>query len=217
MPLRRDEVVRAALGLLDEVGLDAFTTRALTSRLGVQRGALYWHVKSKRELLGAVADLIVQPVLDEMVAVEDDWADAFAAFAHRLRDVMLAHRDGARLIAGYVVQPRPVAMWQLEAKLADMAAQGVPAELAMRFADTMASYVTGYVLQEQALPAEAELAPDDSTPTVAEAVTTPGRDSASVFAASVGTIVLGMRAEVAQTQAGRTEARQVAGVTPSAD
>jgi TetR/AcrR family tetracycline transcriptional repressor len=87
----------------------------------------------------------------------------------------------------------------------------------MRFADTMASYVTGYVLQEQALPAEAELAPDDSTPTVAEAVTTRGRDSASVFVASVGTIVLGMRAEVAQARAGRTKARQVAGVTPRAD
>jgi TetR/AcrR family transcriptional regulator, tetracycline repressor protein len=217
MPLRRDEVVRAALGLLDEVGLDAFTTRALTSRLGVQRGALYWHVKSKSELLGAVADLIVQPVLDEMAAVEGDWADAYAAFAHRLRDVMLAHRDGARLIAGYVVQPRPVAMWRLEARLASMAAQGVPPELAMRFADTMASYVTGYVLQEQARPAEANLAPDDSTPTVAEAVATHGRDSADVFAASMRTIVLGMRAEVEEAKVGRTEARQVATAAPSVD
>jgi TetR/AcrR family transcriptional regulator, tetracycline repressor protein len=199
MPLRRDEVVRAALDLLDEVGLDAFTTRALTSRLGVQRGALYWHVKSKRELLGAVADLIIQPVFDEMAAAENDWADSYLAFGHRLREIMLTHRDGARLIAGFVVQPQPAAMWRMEARLARLAAQGVTPELAMRFADTMASYVTGFVLQEQAVPVEADLEPDDSTPLVAEAVSAQARSSGEVFAASVRTIVLGMRAEVAES------------------
>jgi TetR/AcrR family tetracycline transcriptional repressor len=203
MPLRRTEVVRAALDLLDEVGLDAFTTRALTRRLGVQPGALYWHVKSKRELLGAVANLIAQPVLEAMAAVDDDWTGAYTAFAHRLRDVMLAHRDGARLIAGYIVQPRPEGMRRLESSLGLMARHGIPPELGARFADTIASYVTGYVLQEQAAPADATLEPDDTTPLLAQATAANDRDNTEMFSASVRTIVLGMRAEIAALPATR--------------
>ena len=37
-----DQVVQAAITLLDEVGLDGLTTRALATRLGVQSPALYW-------------------------------------------------------------------------------------------------------------------------------------------------------------------------------
>jgi NAD(P)-dependent dehydrogenase (short-subunit alcohol dehydrogenase family) len=51
----------------------------------------------------------------------------------------------------------------------------------------------------------------------ATTVATHGRDSADVFAASVRTIVLGMRAEVEEAKVGRTEARQVAAAAPSVD
>ena len=60
MALHREDVIRAAVDLLDEVGLDRLTTRALTTRLGVQPGALYWHVRSKSELLSAIADEIMR-------------------------------------------------------------------------------------------------------------------------------------------------------------
>jgi TetR/AcrR family tetracycline transcriptional repressor len=183
MPLQRDQVVQAALELLDEVGLDAFTTRALTDRLGVQRGALYWHVKSKHELLTAVAGLITRPVFEqnEQDEQEDsDWADGFTEFAHRLRAAMLAHRDGARLIASHVPQ-NPQDLKHFEANLAWLEGQGIPKDMAARFGDTIASYVTGYVLQEQTLPHYNEF----------------GGDSSATFTACVRTIVLGMRTEVA--------------------
>jgi TetR/AcrR family tetracycline transcriptional repressor len=194
MPLRRDQVVRAALELLDEVGLDAFTTRALTDRLGVQRGALYWHVKSKRELLTEVAQLISRPVFEDLDAAGGDWTDRYAVFAHRLREVMLAHRDGARLIAGHI-QFRPEGMRRFEANLARLADLGIPPELGARFDDTIASYVTGYVLQEQAMPAGVDITVDETTPLLA--ALWGRRTSAEIFTASVRTIILGMRAEVA--------------------
>ncbi|HWC79422.1 MAG TPA: TetR/AcrR family transcriptional regulator C-terminal domain-containing protein [Pseudonocardiaceae bacterium] len=196
MPLRRDQVVRAALELLDEVGLDAFTTRALTDRLGVQRGALYWHVKSKQELLAAVTELIVRPVLADLDTVDRDWAEGYVGFAHRLREVMLAHRDGARLIAGHVLL-RPGGLQRMEAGLARLAEQGVPPAFGARFGDTIASYVTGFVLQEQAMPPEFDFPADQAPPLVAAAMAAYGGSSAEVFAASVRTIVAGMRAEVA--------------------
>ncbi|MBZ8143936.1 TetR family transcriptional regulator, partial [Rubrivivax gelatinosus] len=49
--LHRDDVLRAALGLLNEVGIDALTTRRLAERLGVQSPTLYWHFESRAALL----------------------------------------------------------------------------------------------------------------------------------------------------------------------
>ncbi len=196
MPLHRDQVVRAALDLLDEVGLDAFTTRALTDRLGVQRGALYWHVKSKHDLLVSVAHLITRPVFAEMKAADGDWIDRFEVFAHRLREVMLAHRDGARLIAGHV-DIRPENARRMEAGFAQLVEQGIPPGTGARFGDTIASYVTGFVLQEQVMPAGPQVTVDETTPLVAQALATDWGTPGELFAASVRTIVLGMRAEVA--------------------
>ncbi|GAA3437432.1 TetR/AcrR family transcriptional regulator C-terminal domain-containing protein [Kutzneria kofuensis] len=195
MPLRREQVVEAALELLDEVGLDAFTTRALTDRLGVQRGALYWHVKSKQELLTAVTELLVRPVFE--VDGEDlDWPDALVEFAHRLRAAMLAHRDGARLVAAHVTLSA-AGVELLERVLAQYARQGIPAVVAARWGDIMASYVTGFVLQEQSAPAEIPVDTSAAGPAMREFFADGQPSSAETFAASVRTIVLGMQAEAA--------------------
>jgi TetR/AcrR family tetracycline transcriptional repressor len=195
MPVRRDQVIRAALELLDEVGLDGFTTRALTDRLGLQRGALYWHVKSKRELLTAVAALVVAPAFDD-TDQDSDWADAMTAFAHRLRAALLAHRDGARLVATHT--PFGQGMHHLETRLAELRALGIPPETGVRYADTIASYVTGFVLQEQAEPSPlTDLTPGEDLPILREWLANGPPDNAATFTASVATIVTGMRAEAA--------------------
>jgi len=60
--LTRDRVVRAALELIDRDGIDALSMRALGRSLGVEAMALYTHVRSKADLLDAVAVRI----LDEL-------------------------------------------------------------------------------------------------------------------------------------------------------
>ncbi|HTI23562.1 MAG TPA: TetR/AcrR family transcriptional regulator C-terminal domain-containing protein [Kutzneria sp.] len=194
MPLRRDQVVETALELLDEVGLDAFTTRALTDRLGVQRGALYWHVKSKQELLAAVTELVVAPVFADTGDDSGDWADDLVEFAHRLRAAMLAHRDGARLVAANVTMSKS-GIELMENVLARYIRQGIPLPVAARWGDIMASYVTGYVLQEQSSPAPVPVDVSGAAPEVRDFFTDGHPSSAETFAASVRTIVLGMRAE----------------------
>lgn len=200
MPLRREQVIDAAVELLDEVGLDSFTTRALTDRLGVQRGALYWHVKSKHELLCAAAAKIMEPVLGESL-YSDDIGEGYTAFAHRMRAAMLAHRDGARLVATYL-QIDQHNLAEMEQDFARMRELGIPPEMGARFGDTIASYVTGFVLQEQAeQPPRDVTFPDDwdpaEMPNVAEWLADGHPDSEQVFTACVRTIILGMLAEVA--------------------
>lgn len=97
MQLRRGDVLDGAMAILDEYGLGDLTMRKLATSLGVQPGALYWHFPNKQTLLGAMADRI----LDGVDAAPDaaGWDDALTELAHRFRSALLAHRDGAELVA----------------------------------------------------------------------------------------------------------------------
>ena len=57
-PLNQAQIVRAALVLLDEIGLDALTMRRLAEHLGVKAASLYRHVHNKDELLALLGDEI---------------------------------------------------------------------------------------------------------------------------------------------------------------
>ncbi len=100
MRLGRQKVVRAALELLNEVGLDGLTTRRLAEELGVQGPALYWHFKNKQELIDEMARALITHSYGPMQPGED-WSEWLADGARRLRRSMLSYRDGARLMAGY--------------------------------------------------------------------------------------------------------------------
>src|SRR5712671_3885715 len=54
--LSKSAVVGRALALADAEGLDALTVRRLAQELGVTPMALYWHFRSKEELLSGLAD-----------------------------------------------------------------------------------------------------------------------------------------------------------------
>src|SRR5215467_10891753 len=56
--LSQAEIVRAALALLDEAGMDDLTMRRLADKLGVKAASLYRHVRDKDELLVLLADEI---------------------------------------------------------------------------------------------------------------------------------------------------------------
>lgn len=96
-PLTRDDVVRAALATLDEVGLDALTTRRVAQRLGVKSPSLYWHVRDKAELLSLIADAICAEI--QPPGKDQPWDEQLEAMAWEYRRVLLAHRDAALVLA----------------------------------------------------------------------------------------------------------------------
>lgn len=71
MALTRDTVVDAATRILREYGLADLTMRRLARELGVQPGALYWHVADKQDLLVAVTEGLLAkiPVHDNAVGL----------------------------------------------------------------------------------------------------------------------------------------------------
>lgn len=86
----RDGVARAALRLLDDVGLADLSMRRIAAHLEVQPSALYWHFSSKQELFADLADRITATV--------PRGAGGVLATARGLRDALFAHRDGAELV-----------------------------------------------------------------------------------------------------------------------
>src|SRR6478609_4227768 len=97
MRYRRTDVVEKALGVLDTYGLTDLTMRRLGTELGVQPSALYHHFANKQALLAAVADeILARGVRGPR---PDAWDDRVVAECVRLRDAMLAYRDGAELVA----------------------------------------------------------------------------------------------------------------------
>ncbi|MFI6326150.1 TetR/AcrR family transcriptional regulator C-terminal domain-containing protein [Nonomuraea sp. NPDC050556] len=95
--LTRDQIVRAAVELLDAEGLDALSMRKLGSKLGSGATSIYWHVANKHELL----ELAYDQVWGEMTVPDArtvGWRDAISAFAHSMRHVILRHPWASGLI-----------------------------------------------------------------------------------------------------------------------
>lgn len=147
MRLRREHVVDVAIALLDADGLDALTMRKLATRLGVQAGALYWHFASKQALLDAMADRFLEDFAADLQA--GSWDEQLAAAAWRLRQVLLSHRDGARVMAGtYVAEPNTILLSNLVIEI--LQAAGLPPDRAGWAAFAAFHYVLGHTIEEQA-------------------------------------------------------------------
>lgn len=97
MALNRDAIVAAGLEILDAYGLGDLSMRRVAERLGVQPGALYYHVPNKQSMLAAIADRILgqMPVPDPGLQTSS-WLGEWAA---NLRGAVLQCRDGAELVA----------------------------------------------------------------------------------------------------------------------
>jgi len=144
--LHKRDVVDAATTLLDSYGIADLTMRRLARELNVSPGALYWHFANKQQLLGAVADRILESVDD----ASGGWRDRVAGISGRLRDALLSHTDGAELVSASFAAGQSEAMAQTLARLTDAAADaGVDPTQAELAARTVVYYVLGFTADEQ--------------------------------------------------------------------
>ena len=95
--LTRDFVVTRALALADELGLDGLTIRKLATELGVTPMALYWHFRSKDELLDGLADRVWSEINVELDRCAP-WPDQFRRLYESLLTVLRSHPAAAGLL-----------------------------------------------------------------------------------------------------------------------
>src|ERR687895_2992833 len=82
-------VVEGALALADSEGLGAVTIRRLAKKLGVTPMALYWHFRSKDELLDGMAARIFEEV-DLSVDASARWQEQLRALLGSMVGVLRA-------------------------------------------------------------------------------------------------------------------------------
>ena len=145
MALTRQQILLAALGILDEYGLADLSMRRLSTTLGVQAGALYHHFPDKQTLLAGLADLILAEVSEPL----GTWRPAVEAWAGDIRRVLLSHRDSAELVStsrGFQLSRHDVSRYPATL----FAAAGLSPVEAVVAASTCLHFILGHVFEEQA-------------------------------------------------------------------
>jgi TetR/AcrR family transcriptional regulator, tetracycline repressor protein len=95
--LSKRTVTERALKLADADGLDALTIRKLAQDLGVTPMALYWHFRSKEDLLEGVAEQVWGEI-DVRVDPSVPWPDQLQRGLESLISVLRAHPAAPQLL-----------------------------------------------------------------------------------------------------------------------
>lgn len=101
VPLSSERVLRAAVGLADEGGIESVTMRRVAQALGVEPMSLYYHVANKEALLDGVADLILGEINDVTSKIEvssGDWKTVLRQRVLAAREILLRHPWAPRII-----------------------------------------------------------------------------------------------------------------------
>ena len=136
----RDDVITAALRLLQDHGLAELTMRRLAGELGVQPSALYWHVPNKQTLLAELSDRIV--------ARSETGQSSVLELARALRFALLSCRDGAEVVSSSLA----LGLGGLDAQrrlAAAITATGIDEQTAGAAASILVHQILGQVWHEQ--------------------------------------------------------------------
>ncbi|NNC11944.1 TetR family transcriptional regulator [Planctomonas sp. JC2975] len=150
--LTRAAIVTATLELLDEVGLEGLTVRALAAKLDVKAPALYWHVRDKAELFDEVATEVWRGIGEELADIAEgtEWDVELRRFCDVLRSALLRHRDGAKAFSGtYLTDPG--ILGAQESGLQRWLAQGFSVRDTARAFALANGFVVGFCIEEQAV------------------------------------------------------------------
>lgn len=104
--LTRDRIVDAAVGLLDEQGIDGLTMRRLAERLGSGVTSLYWYVDNKDDVVELALDAIfARSPVPPSTPDAGKWRDQVVALLIDWRACMLRHPWSAALLPGLALGP----------------------------------------------------------------------------------------------------------------
>ncbi len=143
-PLTRERILDAAIDLIERDGPGALSMRRLGSTLGVEGMAIYHHFAGREDLLGAIAERLLEPLRDLWPG--SDWRQACEAFATKLRAIA-----GGRSATFQLVGLQPLgeaSLAPVERLLEVLVDAGFDPGTALAIYRATVSYARGYALAE---------------------------------------------------------------------
>jgi AcrR family transcriptional regulator len=157
VPLRRDLVLQAAIGLADQAGIDALSMRKLGQVLGVEAMSLYNHVANKDDILNAIVDIVESEI--ELPSPGTDWKAALRKTAISAHDVFERHPWAASLTLS-ANGARPARWRYMNALLGCLREAGFSAETTDHAYHALESHIAGFTLWAAQLEVDADELPD---------------------------------------------------------
>jgi AcrR family transcriptional regulator len=144
-------VLRAAVELADERGLDELTMRKLGQRLGVEAMSLYNHVANKDDVLAGMVELVLDEI--EVPTGKPDWKESIRRTATSSHEAYLRHRWACSL-AMRTGGPSERRFEWMEGVLRTFREAGFSADLTHHAYHAIDSHITGYTLWQVGMPFE---------------------------------------------------------------
>ncbi|WP_433203866.1 TetR/AcrR family transcriptional regulator [Dactylosporangium sp. CS-047395] len=142
--LHPEDILAAAVSVIDAEGLDALTMRRLGAALGVTAMSLYRHFDSRDAVLAGVVDALALTV---DVAPAPDWPGMLRGFAEGYRAMLLRHPRAVALLATHPVDAeRGRAL--IAPLLTAFAADGIDDERAVTIVQSVAVFTLGHALAQ---------------------------------------------------------------------
>lgn len=143
--LSKEAIELAALALIEEEGLSAFSFRKLAARLGCEAMSLYHHYQSKARLLDALLDRVIAEL--PAPPPPGPWRERLAGMARDFRRMALRHPAFFNYVALHRLNTGTALRW-LNGALTAFAEAGLSPEDATRFFRAFGYYITGAALDE---------------------------------------------------------------------
>lgn len=147
--LSRNLLLRTALEMADQNGIQTLTMRRLAQQFGVEAMSLYHHVANKDDLLDGMIDLVFAEI--DLPSREVDWKTALRARAISTRKVLVSHPWAVGLMESRR-RPGAASLRHHEEVLRCLRENGFSLPAAAHAYSVLDSYVYGFALQEVNLP-----------------------------------------------------------------
>lgn len=148
VPLTQDRVLRAAIALADEDGIESLSMRRLGRALGVEAMSLYNHVADKEAILGGLIELVLSEI--EPPSPAEEWEVAVRRFAISAHRALLSHPWASNLVltsrGGAVAQK--ARMLYIESLLGRLREAGFSPELTYHAYHALDSHILGFTVWE---------------------------------------------------------------------
>jgi AcrR family transcriptional regulator len=147
-PLSRERIELAALEVIEEEGLAAFSTRKLAARLGYEAMSIYHYFPSKGHLMDALIDHVIAE-MPPSPGPEMPWLERVRILGRNVRRAF-TRRPNLFLFVSTHRMNTPRALAFLDESIALFEAGGLPHEEAVRMFRAVSYYVMGAGLDETA-------------------------------------------------------------------